>query len=89
MTDLDIETLAAFKTTSTATVCGRLFRRGFRNVLLRNVKPLGRYDAPMVGPAYTLRYIPAREDLDGFGAKPDANVTQREAFESTPPATSW
>jgi regulator of RNase E activity RraA len=85
MTDMDAETLAAFKATSTATVCGRLFRRGFRNVLLRNVKPLGRYGTPMVGPAYTLRYIPAREDLDGFGAKPDANVVQREAFETTPP----
>jgi regulator of RNase E activity RraA len=85
MTEIDIETLAAFKATSTATVSGRLFRRGFRNVLLRNVKPLGARKSPMVGPAYTLRYIPAREDLDGFGAKPDANVVQRAAFETTPP----
>lgn len=84
MNDLDPKALANFKATSTATLCGRLFRRGFRNVLLRNVKPLGTYATPMVGPAYTLRFIPAREDLDGFGAKPDANVIQREAFEQTP-----
>jgi regulator of RNase E activity RraA len=84
MSDLDPKVVADFKATSTATVSGRLFRRGLRNVLLRNVRPLARYDAPMVGPAYTLRYIPAREDLDGFGAKPDANEVQREAFEQTP-----
>jgi hypothetical protein len=66
------------------TVSGRLFRRGFRNVFLRNVRPLGSYDSVMVGPAYTLRFIPAREDLDGFGVKPDPNEIQREAFESVP-----
>jgi regulator of RNase E activity RraA len=85
MSDLEPNVLADFKATSTATLCGRMFRRGFRNVLLRNVKPLAAYDGPMVGPAYTLRYIPAREDLDGFGIKPDSNETQREAFEHTPP----
>jgi regulator of RNase E activity RraA len=84
MESLSPEVAANFKATNTGTVCGRLFRRGFRNVLLRNVKPLGAYAATMVGPAYTLRFIPAREDLDGFGAKPDANVVQREAFEQTP-----
>ena len=84
MSELEPGVLADFKATSTATVCGRLFRRGLRNVLLRNVKPLGPYDTPMVGPAYTLRFIPAREDLDGFGIKPDSNETQRAAFEHTP-----
>ncbi|HEY0438760.1 MAG TPA: ribonuclease activity regulator RraA [Xanthobacteraceae bacterium] len=84
MTELEPDVLADFRKTSTATVSGRLFRRGLRNVLLRGVKPLAAYDAPMVGPAYTLRYIPAREDLDGFGIKPDSNETQREAFEQTP-----
>jgi regulator of RNase E activity RraA len=84
MSDLDPKTLANFKATSAATLCGRMFRRGFRNVLLRNVRPLRAYDSPMVGPAYTLRYIAAREDLDSFGMKPDANEVQREAFEVTP-----
>jgi regulator of RNase E activity RraA len=81
MRDLNPKTLANFMATSAATVSGRLFRRGFRNVLLRNVRPLGAMETPMVGPAYTLRYIAAREDLDSFGMKPDANEVQREAFE--------
>ena len=82
--DLDAGVLANFKATNTATVSGRLFRRGFRNVLLSSVHPLAAYATPMVGPAYTLRFIPAREDLDAFGIKPDANVVQRQAFEATP-----
>jgi regulator of RNase E activity RraA len=81
MSDLDPKTLANLRATSAATISGRLFRRGLRNVLLRNVRPLGSYATPMVGPAYTLRYIAAREDLDSFGMKPDANEVQREAFE--------
>jgi regulator of RNase E activity RraA len=80
---VDQGTVALFRRTSTATVSGRLFRRGFRNVFLRNVRPLGEGEV-MAGPAYTLRFIPAREDLDGFGVKPDSNLVQREAFEATP-----
>ena len=84
MKPLSPEVIANFRATNTATVCGRLFRRGFRNVLLRNVRPLAQYAGTMVGPAYTLRFIPAREDLDAFGVQPDANIVQREAFEQTP-----
>lgn len=85
MTEFDPEILDLLRRTSTATVSGRLFRRGLRNVLMRGVRPLGAPKGVMVGPAYTLRYIPAREDIDAFGVKPDANETQREAFETTPP----
>ncbi len=85
MDEIDPETIALLKRTSTATVSGRLFRRGLRNVLMRDVRPLGSLKGVMVGPAYTLRYIPAREDIDAFGVKPDANEVQREAFETTPP----
>jgi regulator of RNase E activity RraA len=84
MEPLSPEVIANFRATNTATVCGRLFRRGFHNVLLRNVRPLAQSAGTMVGPAYTLRFIPAREDLDGFGVQPDANIVQREAFEQTP-----
>lgn len=85
MTILDPDTVALFKKTSAATVSGRLFRRGFRNVFMRNVRPLATHGEVLVGPAYTLRYIPAREDIDGFGIKPDSNEVQRDAFEATPP----
>lgn len=84
MAGLDPDTVDHFKRTSAATVSGRLFRRGLRNVFMRNVRPLGQPGTVMAGPAYTLRYIPAREDIDGFGIKPDSNETQREAFEATP-----
>lgn len=84
MMKLDSETLKKLKATNNATICSRLFRRGLHNVLLRNVRPLRAYDAPLVGPAYTLRFIPSREDIDGFGSKADANIVQREAFEETP-----
>ena len=84
MSTPDSDTVALFRRTSAATVSGRLFRRGFRNVFMRGVTPLGSAGGVMAGPAYTLRYIPAREDLDGFGIKPDANEVQREAFEVTP-----
>lgn len=84
MSELDPNVISNLKKTSTATICGRLFRRGFKNVLLRGVLPLGDYGTPMVGPAYTLRFIPSREDLDDFGSKTDANVIQRQAFEQTP-----
>ena len=56
-------TRAKLTAVSTATLTTVLFKRGFRNVFL-SLQPLDP-DAPnMVGPAYTLRTIPAREDLD-------------------------
>lgn len=84
MMQLDSDTLKKLRTTNNATICSRLFRRGLHNVLLRNVRPLRAYDTLLVGPAYTLRFIPSREDIDGFGSKADANIVQREAFEETP-----
>ncbi len=39
----------------------------------------------MVGEAYTLRYIPAREDLDQLGAFEGRGHPQREAIEACPP----
>src|SRR5687768_3851249 len=69
---------------STATLTTVLFKRGLRNVFIQGVFLLNR-DAPrMVGEAYTLRYIPAREDLDQLGAF-EARHPQREAIEACPP----
>ena len=39
----------------------------------------------MVGPAYTLRYIPAREDLDHLGVFEDRSHPQRKGVEDIPP----
>jgi regulator of RNase E activity RraA len=84
MTQLDPQTAAFLAKTSTATLTTQLYRRGFRNAFLQGVRPLGRYAANMVGPAFTLRYIPAREDIDSYDAKQDPNALQREAIEAVP-----
>jgi regulator of RNase E activity RraA len=81
---LSPETLANLRATSTATITTQLFRRGFRNTYLQGVRPLATYGEIMIGPAFTLRYIPAREDLDSYGVKPDPNELQREAMDSVP-----
>src|SRR6516165_4282333 len=49
---------------STATLTTVLFKRGFRNTFIQGIHRLNPGGPAMVGPAYTLRYIPAREDLD-------------------------
>lgn len=85
MTELDAQTLAHLKATSTATLTTQLFRRGYRNAFIQGVRPLAHYSGNMIGPAFTLRYIPAREDIDSYGVKPDPNTLQREALETIPP----
>jgi len=60
LTPQAIEVLSAV---STATITTILLKKGLRNVWLRGPKPL-RPDLPrIVGPAFTLRFVPAREDL--------------------------
>ncbi|HEY4254320.1 MAG TPA: ribonuclease activity regulator RraA [Roseomonas sp.] len=78
------DTRAKLAAVSTATLTTVLFKRGFRNVFLA-LKPLGA-DAPrMVGPAYTLRTIPAREDLDVLDVFKDPAHPQRKGVEECPP----
>ena len=79
------ETFERLSVTSTATITTQLFRRGFRNTFLVGVRPLAKYGRNLVGPAFTLRYVPAREDLDSYGISPDPNTLQREAIEAVPP----
>jgi len=70
---------------STATLTTLLFKRGLRNTFVQGARPLNP-DAPqMVGPAYTLRYIPAREDLDVLEVFQDRTHPQRAAVEAIPP----
>ena len=69
---------------STATLSTVLFKRGFRNVFIQGVFLLNREAPRMVGEAYTLRYIPAREDLDQLGAFEGRGHPQREAIEACP-----
>ena len=77
--------LAALQKASTATLTTLLFKRGLRNVFMQGVRMLGSGEKQMVGPAYTLRYIPAREDLDHIGVFLDHGHPQRKAVEEIPP----
>src|SRR5437660_6331497 len=75
----------ALKKVSAATLTTVLFKRGFRNAFIQNVFLLNKKAPRMVGEAYTLRYIPAREDLDQLGAFEGRGHPQREAIEACPP----
>lgn len=69
---------------STATLTTALFKRGFRNCFMqgpRRINPKGRQ---MVGEAYTMRYIPAREDLDKLDVFKDPAHPQRKGIEACP-----
>ena len=70
---------------STATIATALFKRGLRNQMVQNVRPLATRTATMVGPAFTLRYIPAREDLNGIDVFRNPEHPQRAAIERCPP----
>jgi regulator of RNase E activity RraA len=69
-------------TAATLTTC--LFKRGLRNVWLKGVAPVRLGLPRMVGEAFTLRFIPAREDLDGPQAYAREDNIHRRAIEECP-----
>jgi regulator of RNase E activity RraA len=69
---------------STATLCTALFKRGLRGQFIQDVRPLNPGLPNMVGPAYTLRYMPAREDLNTIAVFQDRAHPQRKAVEECP-----
>lgn len=85
MGGLSDATRAKLRTVSTATLTTALFRRGLRNQFIQDVRPLNPAAGPMVGEAYTLRYIPAREDLNPITVFRDRSHPQRRAVEECPP----
>lgn len=69
---------------SVATLATALFRRGLRNQVIQGVHPVKAKGVNMVGPAYTLRYIPAREDRNQLAEFRNPEHPQRVAVESCP-----
>jgi regulator of RNase E activity RraA len=69
---------------SAASISTQLIRKGLRNVAIRGVRPLRRDLPPMIGPAFTMRYVPAREDIDKYGSGGDPTNVQRLAVEQSP-----
>lgn len=78
-------TVARLRRVSTATLTTQLFKRGLANVFLQNVRRMSRAGPNMVGPAFTLRNIPAREDLDRMEVLADPEHPQRKSIEIAPP----
>jgi len=85
MTKLSDATRNKLKTVSTATVATALFKRGFRIQMIQDVHPLGPDQPTLVGEAFTLRYMPAREDLNKIDVFRDRSHPQRKAIEDCPP----
>jgi regulator of RNase E activity RraA len=81
---LSNETRDKLKGVSTATLCTALFKRGLRNQFIQDVRPLKFKGENMVGEAFTLRYIPAREDLNPISVFQDHAHPQRKAVEECP-----
>jgi regulator of RNase E activity RraA len=78
------ETRERLMKVSTATLCTALFKRGLRNQFIQDVRPLNPGLPNMVGEAFTLRYMPAREDLNRIDVFLDRNHPQRQAVEQCP-----
>jgi len=81
---LDQKTIDALSGITTATITTVLLKKGLRNVWLRGAKPLRPGQRRQVGPAFTLRFVPAREDL----ATPESwssPTSTRAAIEAMPP----
>src|ERR1700744_972985 len=73
------------KPASPATVATALYKRGFRIQCIQDVHPLGADQPTLVGEAFTLRYMPAREDLNKLDVFRDRSNPQRKAIEDCPP----
>ena len=72
----------AFKSVSTATLTTVLFRMGLKNVWLRGPRPLVAGQDRVAGRAFTLRFVPLREDLSAQGNT--SSNSNRAAVESMP-----
>ncbi len=76
--------LKALRSVSTATITTQLFGRGLRSCSINGVSRLAGTRDRLVGEAFTLRYVPAREDLDQLSAFDDYDHPQRAAIEAVP-----
>ena len=77
------KSIEILQSVSSATITTVLLKKGLRNVWLRGTKPLRPGQPRLVGPAFTLRFVPAREDL----ATPESwgnPISTRAAIEAMP-----
>lgn len=81
---IDQKVINDLRGVSTATLHTALFKRGLRNTYIQGVSPINTAKVKMVGQAFTLRYIPAREDVDTVEAFKNPEHPQRLAVETVP-----
>lgn len=84
MYEMNPDTHARLMRVSTATLATLLYKRGLRNQFIQGVTRLSKGSANMVGPAFTLRYMPAREDRNGLEVFRNREHPQRKAVEQCP-----
>jgi regulator of RNase E activity RraA len=84
MSALQPNTRDALLRVGTSTLTGLLNRRGLRSMFMQDVWPIRRDMPRLVGIAFTMRFIPSREDKDGPGAPARGNL-QSQAMETCPP----
>ena len=81
---LDAAVIKTLSQVTTATITTILLKKGLRNVWMRGARPLKPGQPRLVGRAFTLRFVPAREDL----ATPESwssPISTRAAIEAMPP----
>src|SRR6058998_717595 len=80
---LDAKVVDTLSKVTTATLTTLLLKKGLRNVWMRGTRPLNSGQPRLVGKAFTLRFVPAREDL----ATPESwskPISTRAAIEAMP-----
>jgi regulator of RNase E activity RraA len=80
---LDKKAIETLQGVSTATLTTVLLKKGLRNIWMRGAKPLRPGQPRLVGPAFTLRFVPAREDL-ATPASWSSPISTRTAIEAMP-----
>lgn len=81
---MDAETRKNLERISVATVSMQLLKRGLRRVVMAGVRPLNAPVKPLLGEAFTLRFIPAREDLSAPAVLGADGYVPRHAIEEVP-----
>ncbi len=82
------ETLEKLSRCSSGSLTTQLFKRGFRQPAFVGLKAMSRNAKPFAGRAFTMRFIPAREDIDTYGTmttKPNGDNLQWQGVEQIQP----
>lgn len=82
------ETLVRLAKVSSGSLTTQLFKRGFRQPALVGLRALNHEVKPFAGRAFTMRFIPAREDIDTYGTmttKPNQDNLQWQGVEQIGP----